>query len=149
LPKLTPFESTASHAKRHSRRPRTDGSPAGTQAILEAVHRQAEEARVAALGRSCRPPPSPAVPCSEMAILSGRKGRDQAERLLEDIKAQQEEFLSRASELVRSLRETFDDARQQHTDEEVEAVAAERVRSGAAEDTEDGRAALAELDVHP
>jgi hypothetical protein len=61
------------------------------------------------------------------------------------------QLFEKVSDLEAQMREMRGEIAALHdrqADDEVEALAAERVRSGAAERTQDGAEALAELDIH-
>lgn len=81
----------------------------------------------------CAMPPAPETKPTELADMLARL-EDQMRRMHDDLD-------SRLDAIAESL-----EAR--GADEEVEALAAERIRSGAAERTQDGAEALAELGIH-
>ena len=79
-----------------------------------------------------------------MAPVSQRKPGDMAERLVrleEQMRAMQHDLDARLDALAESLHAS-------RADEEAETLAAERIRSGAAERTRDGADVLAELGIH-
>lgn len=81
----------------------------------------------------CAMPPAPETKPTELADMLARL-EDQMRRMHDDLD-------TRLDAIAESL-----EAR--GADEEVEALAAERIRSGAAERTQDGAGALAELGIH-
>jgi hypothetical protein len=80
-----------------------------------------------------------------MPLLPKSKSRHAIEEMLERIQAEVSKLRDEIESRFDQMGETIESRR---ADDEAEALAAERVRSGAAERTEDGAKALRDLGIH-